>query len=78
MQIKITYKVNRNGILFDQSIILPVNPEAISITESVKSQSVGVLGGNDRSVLGSQNLKIVDIASFFPNMQLNTLLIKID
>lgn len=67
MQIKITYKTNRDGLLFDQSVILPVNPEGISISESVKSQVINVLGGEDRSLLGSHDLKTVEIASFFPN-----------
>jgi len=66
MQIKITYKTNRDGQLYDQSVILPVNPEAISISESVKNQVVNVLGGEDRSLLGSHDLKTVEISSFFP------------
>ena len=66
MQIKIIYKVNRDGMLIDQSIVLPVNPESISFTESVKSQVVSVMGGEDRSILGNRDLRVVDVSSFFP------------
>ena len=67
MQIKIEYSVfTDNGVPIDRSLVLPVNPENINITESIKSQVFSTVGGSDRSVLGNKDLRVIDIASFFP------------
>lgn len=58
--------MNKEGGLCDEALILPVNPESIAITESVKSQVLSVIGGVDRSVLGSMDLKSIEVKSFFP------------
>jgi len=67
MQIKIEYKIfTENGVPLDRSLVLPVNPENINITESIKSQVFSTIDGSDRSVLGNKDLRVIDISSFFP------------